>query len=265
MSEKVLLARVGSANSRSIETYLEDGGYAALRTVADRRLDAGEADRRGQEVGPARARRRGVSDGPEVDVRPEGHEGKAGLSALQRRRVGAGDVQGPAPHGRGPAPGHRGGHPLLLRDQVPERLHLHPRRVLPDGARILDAAIDEAYAKGFLGENILGSGYSLDLTVHRGAGAYICGEETGLIESLEGKRGQPRIKPPFPGGRRASSAARRSSTTSRRSPASSTSSTAAPSGSRRPAATRRTRGPSSTASRGTSTGRACTRRRWACR
>src|SRR5262249_57625801 len=67
-----------------------------------------------------------------------------------------------------------------------------------DGARILNRAVDEAYAKGFLGENILGSGFSLDITVHRGAGAYICGEETGLIESLEGKRGQPRIKPPFP-------------------------------------------------------------------
>ena len=66
------------------------------------------------------------------------------------------------------------------------------------GARVLDRALEEAYANGFLGENILGSGYSLDVTVHRGAGAYICGEETGLIESLEGKRGQPRIKPPFP-------------------------------------------------------------------
>jgi len=66
------------------------------------------------------------------------------------------------------------------------------------GARVLNQALEEAYAKGFLGENILGSGYALELTVHRGAGAYICGEETGLIESLEGKRGQPRIKPPFP-------------------------------------------------------------------
>ncbi|HRH52306.1 MAG TPA: NADH-quinone oxidoreductase subunit F, partial [Chitinophagales bacterium] len=64
--------------------------------------------------------------------------------------------------------------------------------------RILEKAIAEAYAKGFLGENILGSGYSLDLHVHPGAGAYICGEETALIESLEGKRGNPRIKPPFP-------------------------------------------------------------------
>ena len=64
--------------------------------------------------------------------------------------------------------------------------------------RILEKAIAEAYAKGYLGENILGSGYALDLHVHPGAGAYICGEETALIESLEGKRGNPRIKPPFP-------------------------------------------------------------------
>jgi len=63
---------------------------------------------------------------------------------------------------------------------------------------ILQKALDEAYAAGFFGENILGSGYSLDCYIHRGAGAYICGEETGLIESLEGKRGWPRIKPPFP-------------------------------------------------------------------
>jgi NADH-quinone oxidoreductase subunit F len=63
---------------------------------------------------------------------------------------------------------------------------------------ILQKAIDEAYSAGLLGENILGSGFSHDLHVHPGAGAYICGEETGLIESLEGKRGNPRIKPPFP-------------------------------------------------------------------
>lgn len=66
------------------------------------------------------------------------------------------------------------------------------------GAKILNQAIDEAYASGYLGNNILNSGYNLDITVHRGAGAYICGEETGLIESLEGKRGWPRTKPPFP-------------------------------------------------------------------
>jgi NADH-quinone oxidoreductase subunit F len=64
--------------------------------------------------------------------------------------------------------------------------------------RGLEKAIDEAYRQGFLGDNILGSGYSLNLYCHPGAGAYICGEETALLESLEGKRGNPRIKPPFP-------------------------------------------------------------------
>ncbi|MBQ0117196.1 MAG: NADH-quinone oxidoreductase subunit NuoF [Flavobacterium sp.] len=64
--------------------------------------------------------------------------------------------------------------------------------------KILERAIKEAYAAGWLGKNIQGSGYDLDLHVHCGAGAYICGEETALIESLEGKRGNPRIKPPFP-------------------------------------------------------------------
>ncbi|HRS38104.1 MAG TPA: NADH-quinone oxidoreductase subunit NuoF, partial [Bacteroidia bacterium] len=65
-------------------------------------------------------------------------------------------------------------------------------------ARVLEQAIREAYANGWLGKNILGSGYDLDLYVQVGAGAYICGEETALLESLEGKRGNPRIKPPFP-------------------------------------------------------------------
>jgi len=62
----------------------------------------------------------------------------------------------------------------------------------------LEQAIAEAYKKGFLGKNILESGFDLDVFVHRGAGAYICGEETALLESLEGKRGHPRLKPPFP-------------------------------------------------------------------
>ncbi len=65
-------------------------------------------------------------------------------------------------------------------------------------AKLLDEAIQEAYAKGYLGQGIMGSKFDLDITVHRGAGAYICGEETGLLNSLEGKRGEPRVKPPFP-------------------------------------------------------------------
>ncbi|QMU75005.1 NADH-quinone oxidoreductase subunit NuoF [Streptacidiphilus sp. PB12-B1b] len=64
--------------------------------------------------------------------------------------------------------------------------------------RRLHAAVAEAYAAGFLGQDVLGSGFDLDITVHAGAGAYICGEETALLDSLEGRRGQPRLRPPFP-------------------------------------------------------------------
>ena len=67
-------------------------------------------------------------------------------------------------------------------------------------AEVLFAAVEEAYHKGFIGRNACGSGYEFDIFVHRGAGAYICGEETAMIESLEGKKGQPRLKPPFPAG-----------------------------------------------------------------
>ena len=62
----------------------------------------------------------------------------------------------------------------------------------------IQRAVEQAYQKGYLGKDIFGSGFDLDIVVHRGAGAYICGEETALIESLEGNKGQPRIKPPFP-------------------------------------------------------------------
>src|SRR4051794_31230484 len=65
-------------------------------------------------------------------------------------------------------------------------------------ATTLERAVQEAYGKGYLGANILGSGSDVDLVVHRGAGAYICGEESALLDSLEGKRGNPRLKPPFP-------------------------------------------------------------------
>ncbi|MCX9147629.1 NADH-quinone oxidoreductase subunit NuoF [Erythrobacter sp. WG] len=67
-------------------------------------------------------------------------------------------------------------------------------------AETLQKAIDEAYAAGLIGKNACGSGYDFDVFMHRGAGAYICGEETAMIESLEGKKGQPRLKPPFPAG-----------------------------------------------------------------
>jgi len=76
--------------------------------------------------------------------------------------------------------------------------YIYIRGEFVEEARRLEVAIDEARAAGFLGENCCGTGFAFDVFVHRGAGAYICGEETALIESLEGKKGQPRLKPPFP-------------------------------------------------------------------
>jgi NADH-quinone oxidoreductase subunit F len=76
--------------------------------------------------------------------------------------------------------------------------YIYVRGELQLAIRRLESAIKEAYAKGYLGKNILGKGLDFDLYVHSGAGAYICGEETGMIEGLEGKPGQPRMKPPFP-------------------------------------------------------------------
>ncbi len=75
--------------------------------------------------------------------------------------------------------------------------YIYIRGEFPEGARILERAIEEARAKNFLGKDMLGTGFDCEIYLHRGAGAYICGEETGLIESLEGKRAYPRIKPPY--------------------------------------------------------------------
>jgi NADH-quinone oxidoreductase subunit F len=75
--------------------------------------------------------------------------------------------------------------------------YIYIRGEFPEGAKILESAIEEARQHNFLGKNIVGSGFGVEFYIHRGAGAYICGEETGLIESLEGKRGYPRIKPPY--------------------------------------------------------------------
>ena len=76
--------------------------------------------------------------------------------------------------------------------------YIYIRGEYVEPCRRLQSAVDEAYAKGYLGKKIFGTGFDLNVVVHRGAGAYICGEETALLESLEGKRGLPRLKPPFP-------------------------------------------------------------------
>ena len=79
-----------------------------------------------------------------------------------------------------------------------DNAYVYVRGEYPKPARRLQRAIDEAYESGLLGSDILGSGFSLDVLIHLGGGAYICGEETALLNSLEGRRGEPRLKPPFP-------------------------------------------------------------------
>ncbi len=79
-----------------------------------------------------------------------------------------------------------------------DKCYIYIRGEFYNEAKILQTAIDDAYSKGFLGKNILGLKINFDIFIHYGSGAYVCGEETALIESLEGKKGQPRLKPPFP-------------------------------------------------------------------
>src|SRR6266545_3914395 len=195
--ERVLLARVGKPNSRSIETYLADGGYAAGRKV----LTGGwTPEQVTDEVKKSALRGRGGAGFPtglKWTFVPKDTRGKPVYLLCNADESEPGTFKD-----------------RLLMEEDPHQLiegmivsayalrcrtsYIYIRGEFYLGAQILTDALEEAYAKRFLGENILNSGYSLDITVHRGAGAYICGEETGLIESLEGKRGQPRIKPPFP-------------------------------------------------------------------
>jgi NADH-quinone oxidoreductase subunit F len=79
-----------------------------------------------------------------------------------------------------------------------QHAYIYIRGEFVDVVRVLNQAVVDAYERGYLGKNILGSGFDLELTVHLGAGAYIAGEETGLLNSLEGRRAEPRVKPPFP-------------------------------------------------------------------
>ena len=199
----VLLARVGKEDSRSIETYLADGGYAAWKKVL-----AGAAS---GEWTPAK-----VTD----MVKASGLRGRGGAGfpcGLKWTFVPQKEKRGGKPvyllcNADESEPGTFKDRLLIEQDphQVLEGIllssfalevrhaYIYIRGEMVRGAEVLNAAIREAEAKGLVGTNLLGSGIDVDVTVHRGAGAYICGEETALIESLEGKRGHPRIKPPFP-------------------------------------------------------------------
>ncbi|MEO6325256.1 MAG: NADH-quinone oxidoreductase subunit NuoF [Thermoanaerobaculia bacterium] len=201
--EPVLMARFGKADSTLLEGYREDGGYVSWLKVLG-----------------------GISSGEWTTTKVIDMVKAAGL----RGRGGAGFPTG-LKWTFIPAKEKRQGKPVyllcnadesepgtfkdrLLMEKDPHQLlegmmissfaleakhaYIYIRGEMVHCAEILNAAVNECYAAGLLGANIQGSGIDLDITVHRGAGAYICGEETALIESLEGKRGHPRIKPPFP-------------------------------------------------------------------
>ncbi len=192
--EPVLLRRMGRPNSEQLETYLADGGGQALRKAFLMRPE---------EL---------VSMIRESGLRGRGGAGfPCGLkwSFLPQARTGPTYL---CINGDESEPGTFNNRILIECDphQVlegiiiacyatgAERAYFYLRYEYGLCYRILEQAIAELYSAKLLGKNILGSGFNLDIFVHRGAGAYICGEETGLIESLEGKRAWPRIKPPFP-------------------------------------------------------------------
>ena len=169
---------------------------AATRACAPRCAKPPRRGRRRGEGGqPARPRRRRLPGRHQVGLLPARRV--AALPRRQRRRVRAGHLQGPPPHGARSAPAHRGRpHRLLRRRRAPRRSSTSGAR-WPWPRSASPQALNEAYAAGYVGKNILGTDFSVDIVLHWGAGAYIVGEETALIESLEGNRGMPRLKPPF--------------------------------------------------------------------
>ena len=151
----------------------------------------------GQGLRPARPWRRGLPDRHEVELHPAGQP-QAQVPRGQRRRVRAGHLQGhPAHDGHAAHARSRASSSRRTRSG-PRPAFIYVRGEVLHVVRRLRAAAREAYAAGYLGANILGSGIDIDLVIHAGAGAYICGEETALLDSLEGRRGQPRLRPPFP-------------------------------------------------------------------
>lgn len=193
--EPVLLANIDKPDSHTLASYESSGGYSALRRVlSDMQPD--------EVVGLVKAsglRGRGGAGFPcglKWSFLPKDHPGPFYMC------INADESE----------PGTFNNRILMEEDphQVLEgaiiscyatratTAYIYLRYEYPLCLKRLQAAIDECYAAGYLGQRILGRDFSLDIYIHRGAAAYICGEETGLIESLEGKRAWPRVKPPFP-------------------------------------------------------------------
>jgi len=195
MAETRLLFRhIDDPDLRSIDGYRQRGGYAALEQAFQHR----EAEQLLTELEECGLRGRGgagFSMGKKAGFLPRGEMQKYLCCNADESEPGTfkdRELMSKNPH-------------QLIEGIViaaiaadATKTFIYIRGEYAETADLLDEAVAEAYDAGFLGENILGSGANVDLVVHRGAGAYICGEETALLDSLEGKRGNPRLKPPFP-------------------------------------------------------------------
>jgi NADH-quinone oxidoreductase subunit F len=193
--EPVLLSRILKKASPSLDAYRADGGYRALQKAV---LEMQPA-KVGEVVKDSGLRGRGGAGFPtgvKWTFLPKGHPGPIYMC------INADESEPCTFNNR------------ILMEEDPHQVlegiilscyatkastaYVYVRYEYGEATRAMQRAIDEAYNANLLGRNILGKDFHLDAYIHRGAGAYICGEETGLLESLEGKRGWPRIKPPFP-------------------------------------------------------------------
>jgi NADH-quinone oxidoreductase subunit F len=192
-AEKILTRNIGVPNSEKIDVYLARGGYEALKKAL-----ATPPDELTAEVRASGLRGRGGAGFPaglKWGFMPKGDETKYVCINTDEGEPGTFKDRLLVEHDP---------HAIIEGAIIAayavnaHRAFVYIRGEFFLGVKRWIKAIDEAYRHGFLGQNILGSGFDMDLSVHRGAGAYICGEETALINSLEGMRGEPRIKPPYP-------------------------------------------------------------------
>ena len=189
---QVVTSRFQYEDAHTIDRYHATGGYQGPAQGA--RADAGRRQRRGQEVDAARSRRRRLPGRHQVELHAAG--------VWPRYLVVNGDESEPGTY-----------KDRLLMECDPHQLiegcliacyaaglsrcFLYIRGEMPLAHERVAKALDDAYAAGYIGKNILGTNFSVDIVMHYGAGAYVVGEETALIESLEGERGMPRLKPPY--------------------------------------------------------------------
>ncbi len=194
MAEQILFKHIDEPGLHKMEVYERLGGYRALRRALTEM--SSEAVLQALEASGLRGRGgAGFSMGKKASFLPRG--------AIEKYLCCNADESEPGTF-KDRELMHKNPHQLVEGIVIGAyaagvtRAFIYIRGEYEEEADILDAAVSEAYSRGYLGERILRSDFSCSLVVHRGAGAYICGEETALLDSLEGKRGNPRLKPPFP-------------------------------------------------------------------